>query len=71
MKEQKLVEINDFWYTITRNNRESYDTVDKEEAKRALREGSEVDKTTRKMFESGPAIIRLTASVEIKKISDL
>ena len=37
----------------------------------AIREGREVLKRTRRLFESGPAIVRLFVTVKIKRIKDL
>jgi hypothetical protein len=66
-----MKDLNDFWYSITRWDNSVFDTDDVEEARIAVREGREVTKTTRRVFESGPAFIRLFASVEVKKIRDL
>ncbi len=45
--------------------------MDVEEAKFAVREGRDVLKTTRKIFESGPATVRLFVTVAIKKVKDV
>ncbi len=64
-------EINEVWYTVTYWDKSVVETMDAEEARLAIREGREVLKTTRKFFESGPAIVRLAVTVEIKKVKDV
>ncbi len=71
MREPKMNDISDVWFTITNWDRSVYQTDRIQEAKLALKEGRDVLKTTRKMFESGPAIARLELTIVAKKISDL
>jgi len=66
-----MKDIEDHWYTIAKWDNSVFDTNDQEYAKVALREGREVTKTTRRVFESGPAFVRLYVAVEVKKIKDL
>ncbi len=64
-------EVNDVMYTVTYWDGTNTDTLDVEEAKFAVREGRKVMKTTRRIFESGPAFVRLYVSVEITKVKEL
>jgi len=66
-----MKDLNDFWFTITRWDNSVFDTDDVEEARIAVREGRDVTKTTRRLFESGPASVRLYVAVDVKKIKDL
>ena len=66
-----MKDLNDCWFTITRWDNSVFDTDDVEEARIAVREGREVTKTSRRVFESGPASVRLYVSVDVKKIKDL
>ena len=66
-----MEEINDFHYTITDWDNSVFDTTDVEVAKFAIREGREVLKTTRRLFKTGPALVRLYVTLEVKKIKDL
>lgn len=59
------------WYAITRWSGEVYETSDPEEARLSIREGLEVLKTTRVIFEQGPTLVRTTATTEIFKIKDV
>ena len=60
-----------FGTTITKWDNSVFDTDDVEEAGVAVREGREVTKTTRRVFEAGPAHVRLYVSMAVKKIKDL
>ena len=64
-------DLNDFWYTITNWDNSVIETDDVEEAGIAVRDGREVLKTTRRMFISGPAQVRLYVTVKIMKIKEL
>ena len=66
-----MEDINDYHYTITDWDNSVFDTDDVEDAKFALREGREVLKTMRRLFQSGPALVRLYVTLEVKKIKDL
>jgi hypothetical protein len=66
-----MAELNDHWYTITRWDNSVYQTDDIEDARLAVREGCEVQKITRRVFESGPAEVRLYVVLEVKKLKDL
>lgn len=59
------------WYIITRWNRENYETDDPEHARLAVREGSDVTKITRAIFQHGASLIRTTVSTDISKIKDV
>jgi len=67
----KMQDINDFQYIITDWDGSAFETTDIEEAKLAIREDREVLKRTRRLFQSGPALVRVFVSVEIKKIKNL
>ena len=64
-------EISTYWYSITNWEREAIETEDKTIARQALREGSEVIKTTRRVFQSGPSSVYLTVTTKIEKTKDL
>ena len=66
-----MEEVNDFHYTVTNWDNSVLDTIDVEVAKLAIREGREVLKTTRRLFNTGPALVRLYVTLEVKKIKDL
>ena len=66
-----MQEINDTWYIITDWNGETYETLDKEAVKGALRRGAEVAKNKRIVFEQGPTTVRITVTTDIYKIRDL
>ncbi|MCL2119621.1 MAG: hypothetical protein FWH27_14490 [Planctomycetaceae bacterium] len=66
-----MKDINDFSYTITNWDNSVYETDDVEDARLAVRDGREVLKTTRRLFRSGPALVRLYVTVKITKIKDL
>ena len=69
--EGTMDDINDFKYNITNWDKSVYETNDIEDARFAIREGREVLKITRRLFESGQALIRLYVTVKIKRIKDL
>jgi len=69
--EESMNEINDTWYIITDWNGETFETIDREATKSALRRGAEVSKIKRIVFEQGPTTVRITVSTEIYKIRDL
>ena len=60
----------DSWYIIT-DWRGTRETTDKEAAKDAIRDGGEVGKIKRIIFEQGPTTFRMTALTDIYKIKDL
>ena len=64
-------EVNQSWYIITDRGKNTYETDDKEETKNALREGAEVSKLKRVVFDQGPTTFRMTAITDIYKIKDL
>ena len=66
-----MQDVNDFQYIITNWDGSAYETTDIEEAKFAIREYREVLKKTRRLFQSGPALVRVFVTVEIKRIKDL
>ena len=66
-----MQDVNDFQYIITNWDGSAYETTDIEEAKFAIREDREVLKKTRRLFQSGPALVRVFVTVEIKRIKDL
>ena len=66
-----MQDVNDFQYIITNWDGSVCETTDIEEAKYAIREDREVLKKTRRLFQSGPALVRVFVTVEIKKIKDL
>jgi hypothetical protein len=66
-----MQDVNDFQYIITNWDGSVFETTDIEEAKYAIREDREVLKKTRRLFQSGPALVRVFVTVEIKKIKDL
>jgi len=66
-----MKDVNDYHYTITERNGSVFDTTDVKVAKLAIREGREVLKTTRRLFESGPALVRLFVTVKITITEDL
>ena len=66
-----MKDINDFRYSITNWDDSVYETDDIEEARLAVRDGKEVFKITRRVFESGPAFVRLFVTLKIKRIKDL
>ena len=71
MREPRMKDVNDTWYAITNWDGQVTDTIDREEAKIALREGREVFKHTRRVFEIGETFVRLAVTVEIKKAKNL
>ncbi len=64
-------EIDEICYILTDWNNSIAETTDRREAQLALREGREVVKSVRKVFYSGPSLIRLYVTTPIKKSKDL
>jgi len=64
-------EINECWYTMTNRDEVAFSTTSKVEARRYLREGWEVVKTTQKIFVSGPSNVYLTVNTSVKEAKDL
>ncbi len=68
---ETMDESNDVIYSVTYWGGHCVDTVDVEEARQAIREGRDVMKSVRKVFYSGPSLIRLYVSTPIKTVRDL
>ena len=66
-----MKEITETWYTIKGHDGIVYETLDKNDARLALREGLDVTKNSRRIFSSGNSDIRLYVSTDIFKIKDL
>ena len=66
-----MKDINDYTYIITNWDGSVNETDDIKDATIAIREGREVLKRTRRLFESGPALVRLFVTLKIKRIKYL
>ena len=67
----EMREVNEFWYSFSGEYGGRIETTDKNAAKAALRDGLEVTKVTRRVFQSGPSNVYLTVTTDIKKTKDL
>ena len=66
-----MKDINDFSYTITNWDGSVTETNNIKEARVAVREGRHVSKLSRRVFQSGPAFVRLYVTVDIQRVEDL
>ena len=64
-------EVNEFWYSFSEGRGVWNETTDKNIAKAALKDGLEVTKVTRRVFQSGPSNVYLTVTTDIKKTKDI
>ena len=66
-----MEELNETFYTITNWDKSVDETMDRNEARMALKEGRDVVKSARKIFTSGSSLIQLYVTTPIKKAKEL
>lgn len=70
-EENIMKEVNEFWYSFSDGKGSRTETTDKSAAKAALKDGEEVTKVTRRVFQSGPSNVYLTVTTDMKQAKDL